>query len=454
MNKNTLDMTKGNYIKIILIFAFPIFLSNLFQQMYNAIDSLIVGNFLDTNSLAAVSSSGNLIFLFTGFFAGTALGAGVVISKYFGKKDYESMQKTIHTTIAFGLVAGIFLTIIGYFTVPYILRLMGTDEAVLPFSISYFQTYFLGSIAVIMYNIFNGICTAVGNSKRPLVYLIISSCLNVVLDLILIAGFHLGVWAAALATVISQIISALLCFLFLIKKGTVYQVKVNEIKFHKSYLKEIFNMGIPTGIQNSVIGLANVVVQSHINQFGGIAMAACGTYFKIEGFAFLPISCFTMAITTFISQNFGAGEFKRARKGARFGIVSSMALAEIIGILVFFLSPYLIAMFDTTPEVIEIGVRQAHTESLFFFLLAYSHCIAAVCRGSGRSTIPMLIMLLVWCVGRVTYLSIMSHFIHVIDYVFVAYPLTWSISSLIYLIYYYKIGWENGFKPNKENSKC
>ena len=446
-NGNTLDMTQGNYKKIILIFALPIFLSQLFQQLYNAVDSLIVGNFLNTNSLAAVASSGNLIFLFNSFFIGTAVGAGIVISKYFGKKDFVSMRKAIHTDIAFGLCGGITLTVLGVLLSPQILRWMGTDPEVLPYSISYFRTYFCGSIAVVLYNIFNGICNAVGNSKRPLYYLIISSLMNIVLDLLFVGLFHWDVWSAALATVISQVTSALLCFSFLLRKGTVYEVKVNEIKFDKPILKEILVLGVPTGIQNSVIALANVIVQSHINAFGNIAMAACGTYFKIEGFAFLPISCFTMAITTFISQNFGAGQNARARQGARFGIISSMVVAELIGIAIFFLAPYLIALFDNNPEVIAIGTKQAHIECLFFFLLAYSHCIAAVCRGSGRSMVPMLIMLIIWCGIRVSYLTVMSHFATDISYIFWAYPFTWGLSSIVYLIYYFKSGWEKGFKP-------
>lgn len=453
---NTLDMTKGKYWKVILIFALPIFLSNLFQQLYNAADSFIVGQFLDTHALAAVTSSGSLIFLFTSFFTGTALGAGVVISKYFGKKDYDSMRKAIHTDIAFGLVAGVILTVGGYFISPFILKWMDTDPEVLPLSISYFQTYFLGSLGVIMYNICTGICNAVGNSRRPLYYLIISSVLNILLDLLFIGVFHWGVWSAAFATVISQIVSAVLCFTFLLKKGNVFQVVLKEIKFDKESFKEIIHYGLPTGIQNSVIAFANVIVQSHINGFGSIAMAGCGTYFKIEGFAFLPINCFTMAITTFVSQNFGAGLNKRARQGARFGIITSVILAESLGALMFILAPYLIGMFDDNPDVIAVGVRQMRTEVFFFGLLAFSHCIAAVCRGSGRAVVPMLIMLIVWCGIRVLYLTIMSHFCTDIIYVFWAYPITWFISSVVYLIYYFTSGWEKGFKPikNKENKEA
>lgn len=444
--QDTLDMTKGKPYKIILTFAFPIFLSNLFQQFYNAMDSLIVGNFLDTNSLAAVSSSGSLIFMFTALFTGTAIGAGVVISRYFGEKNYEKMQRAIHTDIAFGLSAGVIITILGTILAPYILRIMGTDSEVLPYSISYFQTYFLGSLGVIMYNILTGICNAVGNSKRPLYYLIISSILNIALDLIFVGGFRWGVWSAALASIISQFLSAILCLSFLLRKGTVFQVHLSKIGFDMPLFKEILHFGIPTGIQNSVIGLANVVVQSHINAFGNVAMAACGSYFKVEGFAFLPVTCFTMAITTFISQNFGAGETKRAKEGAHFGIITSVVLAEVIGILFQILAPYLIMMFDRNQEVIEIGVRQIRIESMFFCLLAFSHCIAAVCRGSGRAVVPMLIMLIIWCGIRVLYLTIMQPFGFPIDYIFWVYPLTWGLSSIVYIFYYRLSGWEKGFK--------
>ena len=238
---NTLDMTKGKTWKVILQFALPIFISNLFQQLYNTADSLIVGNFLDTNALAAVSSSGSLIFFFTSFFTGTALGAGVVISKYFGKKDYEKMRKAIHTDIVFGLIASVILTVVGYFMSPVLLKWMDTDPNVLPLSISYFQTYFLGVSAVIMYNIFSGICNAVGNSRQPLYFLIISSITNILLDLLFVGVFHLGVWSAAMATVISQILSAVLCLIFLMKKGTIYQVEINKIKINSSSFKLLGN---------------------------------------------------------------------------------------------------------------------------------------------------------------------------------------------------------------------
>lgn len=450
-NNNMLDMTKENPKRLIALFALPVFLSQLFQQLYNSVDSLIVGNFIGREALAAVSSSGSLIFLLTSFFTGTALGAGVLISKFFGAKDYESMRKAIHTNVLLGFLSGILLTVVGVLLTPTILKLMKTDPNVLPSSIIYFRNYFLGVSGIVMYNIFNGILQAVGNSKRPLYYLMFSSILNIVLDIVFIRFLHTGVGGAAIATTISQFCSAFLCFMHLRNKKNIYYISFKELKIDKTMLRGIIHYGIPTGIQNSVIGLANVIVQSSINLFGENAMAGCGAYFKIEGFVFLPITSFTMAITTFIGQNLGANEFERAKSGARFGILSSVILAEVVGITMFFFAPYLLRAFTQDKDVILIGVKQFHTEAFFYFLLAYSHSVASVCRGSGKAIVPMFIMLSVWCVLRVTYITIVIKFvanvgnIEDIRYIFYAYPLTWFVSSVIYAIYYYKSDWVHSF---------
>ena len=449
MKANTVDMSKGIYWKVIIAFAIPVFFSNLFQQLYNSIDALIVGNFLGKNSLAAVASSGNLIFLFTSFFIGTASGISVLIAKFFGEKRFDEMRKTIHTGIALGIVCSIILTILGIALTPFILRLMKTDENVLPESIKYFRYFFLGISGSVMYNIFSGILNALGNSKRSLYYLIFSSILNVILDLVFIAWFNMGVEGAALATAIAQISSALLCLLFLVKKGTIYQVELKEVKFDSRMLKLILKYGIPAGVQNSVIALANVFVQSNINTFGNDAMAGCGTYSKLEGFAFLPVTCFTMALTTFVGQNLGARQYERAKKGATFGVVCSLLLAEVIGLIMYLFMPYLARLFSDDINVINIATKQAHTICLFYFLLAFSHCIAAICRGAGKAIVPMIVMLLIWCLLRVTYINIAMSIEHEITLIFIAYPLTWGISSIIYFIYYKCSDWVHGFEKKE-----
>ena len=452
MNGNVKDMTVGNSYRLILEFAFPVFLSQLFQQFYNTADTLIVGKFLGTEALAAVSSSGTLIFLMVSFFVGTAMGAGVVISRYFGAGEYDRVSRAIHTTVMLGLVCGVFLTVTGVIFTPAFLRWMDTDPDVLPQAVEYFRVYFLGALAVVEYNNCKSIMNALGDSKRPLYYLIFSSVLNIILDILFIGIFHWGVWSAAAATTLSQAASMVLCLIHISKRGTFYQLQLKKLRFDGRMLKEIIYFGFPSGIQNSVIGFANVIVQTNINSFGKLATAAYGSYAKIEGFAFLPITSFTMALTTFTSQNLGAKKYGRVKKGSRFGIVTSVILAELIGVGIYCGAPWLMEMFTDNPEVIAGGVWQARIEALFYFLLAFSHAVAAVCRGAGKAFVPMAIMLAVWCVLRISYITAAMHFAHELNYIYWAYPLTWGISSIIFLCYYLCSDWIHGFEHGEIRS--
>ena len=444
-NHSTL-LTEGSIWKKIILFAIPVFWGNVFQQLYTIVDSLIVGNFIGNDALAAVSSSGNLIFLMVGFFNGIAMGAGVVISKYFGAKDYKKLQLAIHTDIAFGLVASVILTILGIIFTPQILKWMGTPESVLPNSTLFFRIYFVGVTAVVMYNIAVGILQAIGDSRHPLYYLIVASIVNVALDLFFVGVLKLGVGSAALATVISQTISAILCFYRLMHYDTVYRVSLRKIRFNGPMFKQIIQLGLPSGVQNSIIGFANVIVQSNINAFGVNAMAGCGAYSKIEGFAFLPITCFSMALTTFVGQNLGAGKFDRVKKGAKFGIACSVTMAEIVGIIIWIGAPIFIRLFNDDPTVIAFGTKQSRTEALFYCLLAFSHCIAGIMRGAGKAIVPMITMLITWCLIRITYITVAVHLVPKIGVIFWAYPLTWSLSSIIFLIYYKKVDWLHNFE--------
>lgn len=447
----TKNLTEGNPYKLIVQFALPVFFSQVFQQLYNAADSVIVGQYLGTDALAAVSSSGSLIFLMVSFFNGTALGAGVVISHCFGAGDNDGVSRAIHTDLAFGIVSGLILTAAGVTFTPTLLVWMDTDPEVLPEAIEYFRYYFFGVIAVVLYNICTGIMNALGDSRRPLIYLILSSMTNVVLDLLFVGGFHWGVWSAAFATTISQALSCVLCLIHLSKKGQIYSVSFRNIRFHGDMLRRILRYGLPSGIQNSVIGLANVIVQTQINSFARFATAAFGSHSKIEGFAFIPITSFSMALTTFIGQNLGARKYDRAKKAARFGIISAVLIAEIIGVCYYLAAPHLIAIFDDNPQVIAYGVQQARVASLFYCLLAFSHSVAAVCRGAGKAFVPMTIMLSVWCVLRIAYIAIVMRLYGDIVHIYWAYPITWAISSVIYLIYFLFSDWIHGFeaKPRK-----
>lgn len=448
MTRN-IDFTQGSIQKGIVKFAIPLFLGNLFQQLYNAADSLIVGNFLGPEALAAVSSSGSLIFLMVGFFNGVAMGAGVVISKCFGARDYERLRKAVHTDIAFGLIAGIFLTMFGVIFTPYILRLMKTPENIIPNSITYFRIYSYGIIFSVMYNFSMGIMNSVGDSRHPLYYLIISSITNVILDIFFIAGLGYGVGGAALATTISQAVSMLLCLGKLARDKSFYQLRFKEVQIHTESLKEIIRFGLPAGVQNSVIAFANLIVQTNINTFQSNAVAGSGAYSKIEGFAFLPITCFSLALTTFIGQNLGARNYDRAKKGARFGILCSISMAELIGIAFFISAPLLIALFNDDPEVVAYGTRQARIESLFFCFLAMAHCIAGILRGAGKASVPMFIMFGIWCALRVAYITVALSIVHRIEIIYTAYPITWFISCVLFLLYLAKADWLHGLERTK-----
>lgn len=440
-----IDMTTGSIWKCMVSFAIPVFIGHLFQQLYNTADSIIVGNFVGKEALAAVSSSGNLIFMMTGFFMGLCMGAGVIISRYLGARDFEKMQKTIHTAVAFALCCGVTLSVLGLWLAPKLLILMKTPENVLPLSITYFRIYFFGSFFSLTYNVCAGILQAVGDSKSPLRFLIIASITNIVLDLVFVGVFNLGVAGAAVATVISQMLSAVMGFRKLVKSEDYYKLHLNKIRFDLSRLKEILHQGIPSGINNSIISIANVVVQSNINAFGDTAMAGCGSYSKIEGFIFIPIMSFAMAITTFIGQNLGAENHERALKGSRFGILAAVVSAEILGVILWLTCPWVIPLFNDDPAVVAIGVNQMRTESLFFFTLAFAHAVSAVMRGAGRAKMPMYTMLLCWCIIRVTYITVAVKFFPVIETVYWAYPLTWFLSCIIFAFYYFKGNWLHTF---------
>ena len=430
------SLTDGSIWKSILLFALPILLGNLFQQLYNTFDSWVVGHFLGEIPLAAVSSSSHLIFLLVGFFNGMSMGAGVVIARHYGAQNKDALNKCIHTTVALGLAAGIILTIAGVAFTPSILRWMDTPPEVLPQSIIYFRLYFCGAIFVVMYNISVGILHALGDSRHPLYYLMFSTCVNVVLDLVLVGGFGFGVGAAALATTISQGISAVLCCIRLLNVPEEYRLVPGQIRFHISHLREIIQIGLPSGIQNSMISIANVVVQTCINGFGAAAVAGCGSYSKLEGFAFLPVISFSQALATFVGQNIGAAQYGRVKQGVRFSIGCCLIMAELIGISAYVFAPQLIGLFNNSPGVIDYGVRHMRSICLFYFLMSFSHCMAGTFRGFGKAYVPMITMLVCWCVIRISYISIALPYWNQLETVSRAYPITWLLSSIVFLICY------------------
>lgn len=438
-------MTRGPIYKQIVSFALPIFWGQLFQQLYNIVDSVVVGHYVGRSALAAVTSTGALVQLLVGLFVGIFMGAGVVISKYFGAENEAGVKRAIHSTVSFGVLSGLILTAAGVLFTPQFLRWMGTPADVFNDAVTYLRIYFMGALFLALYNATSGIFQAVGDSKHPLYYLVISSVLNVVLDLILVAVFNMGIAGAAIATVFSQGVGVVLAFIRLGRTDEIYKVEIKRLGFDRKMMGEIIRTGLPSGVQNSVISIANVVVQSNINAFGSAAMAGCGAFSKAEGIAFIPITSFSMALTTFIGQNLGAKKHYRAKKGAWFGIAVCCTMAELCGVLFYFAAPYVISIFNSEPEVIAVGTQMTKVIALFFFMLALSHCVAGIMRGAGRAIVPMMVMLICWCVIRVSYLTIITSYIPRIEVVFWAYPLTWFLSSTFFVIYLLKSDWVHSY---------
>ena len=323
---------------------------------------------------------------------------------------------------------------------------MKTPQSVLPSSLDYFGIYFAGVSTVIMYNICMAIMRALGDSLSPLYYLLISSVVNIVLDLIFVAGFHWGAGGAAIATVISQGLSVVLCVIRMCRSKEYTRLDVRQLRFHGKMMGEVVRQGLPTGIQNSVISIGNLVVQTNINSFGAYAMSGHGAYSKIEGFAFLPIMSMSMAMPTFISQNLGAKKYERAKKGALFGILAGMLMAELVGVVLYFGAPAALGLFVDTPEAIGFGRTHAKTVALFFFLLAFSHCAAGVLRGCGKAVVPMIAMLSFWCGVRIVYVTAALKLVPAFQTISWAYPLTWFLSSIVFLLVLLRSDWIHAFE--------
>lgn len=445
--KAVVDLTNGSIVKGMISFAVPVFFGQLLQQFYNMADAWVVGNFADNDAFAAVSSAGSLIFFITGFFSGISIGGGVVISRYVGAENKEMIQRSIHTNFLFGIIASLLATVVGLLLVPHLLVWMKVPDSVVENSRMYFTIYFAGVSTVILYNVGMSILRALGDSIHPLYYLAISSVTNVVLDLLFVAVFHWGVAGAAVATVFSQGLSALLCIIQMCRqKDETTRLSFRKIKFHKKIMGEVIRQGLPTGIQNSVISIGNMVVQTNINSFGAFAMSGHGAYAKIEGLVFMPITSMSMTLPTYISQNLGAGKTDRAKKGALFGILSGMFMAEAVGVLCYFGAKYALHIFVDAPEAIAYGETHAKIVSLFFFLLAFSHCAAGVLRGCGKSIVPMVTMLAFWCGVRILYVTQALKIVPEYSTISWAYPLTWSLSSIVFLLFLIKSDWANAWQ--------
>ena len=434
-------MSEGNIWKQLLFFSIPLVLGNIFQQLYNAVDSIIVGNFVGSQALAAVTSSSPVINMLISFFLGLSIGAGVVISRYFGANDRQGVSDSIHTSMAIIILAGIAMTFVGVLLTPYILQWVGVPQDVMSDSIVYLKIYFYGIVGVMIYNMGSGVLRALGDSKTPLYFLIFSSAVNIVLDYAFVVYLHMGVSGVAWATLISQCLSALLVCLLMMKGNASYQLHLRQLKIHPSILSEVIRVGLPSGVQNAIVSFSNVIVQSNINAFGSTAMAGCGAYTKIDGFAILPVTSYSMAITTFTGQNIGAGRFDRVRQGTKVCLTLSLITTLLISLLLFLFGDTALSIFTSDPAVINYGHIMLTLLVPGYFLLAISHAISGVLRGANRAATAMIIVISCWCGLRMAWILTSVPIFHSIHVVLLGWPISWLVSTIIFILYYRRGHW-------------
>ena len=440
-NNKTELMTEGGIAKKIFFFSVPLILGNLLQQLYNTADSVIVGNFVGSNALAAVGSSTSIICLLIAFAQGVAVGAGVIVAQHLGAKEKQGVEDAVHTALALSAILGVIITAGGVCFSHVLLRWMHTPAEVFDDSALYLQLYFGGLIFSVLYNMAAGILNAAGNSRRSLLYLAIASVTNIVLDLVLIAGFHMGVAGAAVATDISQLVSCVLALRFLGRVHADYRVSIKKIRVQKKMAARIIKIGLPTGIQNMVISFSNVLVQSSVNGFGAAAMAGFGAYMKIDGFNILPVMSFSMAVTTFTGQNYGAGKIDRVKKGMWVTLAMGFAYTILTGILLLTFADPLMRMFTKDAEVIAFGKLAMHYFCPFYFLLSILHGLAGTVRGTGKSVPPMVILLTSLCLFRIIWIQFILPLFGAIDGVFVLYPVSWAFGTVLMILYTWKGKW-------------
>ena len=434
-------MTEGSIAKSLLLFAVPLILGNLLQQLYNTADSIIVGNFVGANALAAVGSSGSPIYLLIGFSQGVAVGAGVVVAQYLGAKDRVDTQLAVHTALAISVVMGLILTIGGVACGRVLLEWMNTPAEVLEDAVTYIRIYFGGVLFSVVYNMIAGILNAAGNSRRSLVYLAYASLTNILLDLVFIVGLKMGVAGAAIATDISQLVSCLLSLRFLLRVEDDYRVRLRDIRLHGRMALRIIRVGLPTGIQNMVISFSNVLVQASVNSYGAAAMAGFAAYMKVDGFNILPVSSISMAATTFVGQNYGAGRLDRVRKSVWVTVALGVCYTLTTGALLLLGQDPIMRLFTTDEAVIAFGCSAMRWFCPFYFLLSILHGLAGAVRGTGASVPPMVVLLVSLCLFRILWIQWILPLFGTYEGVMMVYPVSWALGAVLMILYTWKGGW-------------
>ena len=435
------DMTQGSISRLLFAFGVPLMLGNLFQQLYNTVDSLIVGNFVSKQALAAVGCTGPIINTLIGLFSGLATGASVVISQYYGARDNEKLGEAVHTTVMITLVTCVVLTIVGVWATPLMLELMDTPADVIGEAELYLRIYFGGVAGLLLYNIGSGILRAVGDSTRPLYFLIFSAVMNTVLDLFFVAVLKQGIAGAAIATIISQFVSAILVMLLLMRSKEPYRLVVSQLRMHKGMLRRICNIGIPSSLQMGITAFSNIFVMGYINHFESSCMAGWTAYNKLDALAMLPMQSLSLALTTFVGQNLGAGDLKRAKAGPRYGMIMGLIVTVIILVPMMVFAPQLTALFNGDADVIEFGTLFVRICSPFYIAFVINQVYSGALRGAGDTKNTMYIMLFSFVVFRQIYLFIVSRLGATAGVIALGYPMGWMMCSALLLIYYYKGHW-------------
>ena len=432
-----MKITSGPIIKPLLMFFFPILFGTFFQQLYNTVDALVVGNFLGKEALAAVGgTTGTYVNLYVGFIVGLASGATVLISQYFGSNDYRDVSKTVHTGMALSLIVGLVFSIVGIATSRMALVGLGVPEEILEMSLIYTNIYFIGLIPLLIYNMGCSILRAVGDSKHPLYYLIAASIVNTVLDIVFIAVFHMGVAGAAVATVIAEVVSAALVVISLVKSQDALHLELRELKVDTHIAILIFKIGLPAGIQSVLYSISNLVINAAINTYGVDSIAAFTAFGKIDQLYWQTVGALGIAITTFVGQNFGAKEYGRVKKGVNRWFMTSMGITVAISAIVCLFAPYLIGIFNDDPSVISIGSVIIFAVAPFWLFYTPVEILAGALRGVGNSFIPTVIT----AVGIVGVRVLWTLFIAAgkeLSALMMAYPISWCLTGVIFILYYY-----------------
>ena len=436
------DITRGSIWKPLLAFFFPILLGTFFQQLYNTADAIIVGNFVGKEALAAVGGTTSVIVsFFVNLFVGVSSGATVVIAQNYGAREYEALQDGVHTSMALALTAGAGIMVLGLLVATPTLKLMDTPEDVMGYAQTYLKIYFLGTIASFIYNMGSSILRAMGDSKRPL-YFLMSACLvNILLDLLFVVKLKMEVLGVAIATVLSQVVAAGLFLMALCRKDTLYHLNFRRIRFHKEPLKAILRIGLPAGLQSDMYSVSNILLQSCVNSFGTNTVAAWAAFGKIDGFFWMVISAYGVAITTFVGQNFGARQYDRIHKSVR--VCGGMMLGTTIlfsSVFCVFAAP-LLSMFNNDPQVVSIGREIMLLMCPFYVTYLCIELFSGAIRGTGSALIPMLLTCGGVCVLRILWVFLVLPLFPQFEMVVISYPFTWIVTTILFLFYYFKGGW-------------